>query len=681
MALPQFGVPATQLSPADTRAAKFVKQPVKDESGNVMLGVGLDMAGQAIEGYQMASLEKEQEKVIDEYMGRRPEALGQQQIDLATTKSSIDSIWEKAGSVEQLDAAVNPIEKNFQERLAKFERARDQGVMSPSDFNDRILATTREAVNKMPGLYDKLLQHSKKVLGLSGIEGVLDADIAKQKTQDDSLKNLRELADTMHVSYNTFAPDYQQMQQDVHKRQQQISASDQLDRAVKADSRVTAEQAKTWVANEGSNLITGDTFLITKNAATMFAGATPADYPKIKAKLRLDAMERHNAFVAKTNQLGIRNDPTTAALIADHKQTLDYTLETIDGLESGADAEKALTHAYTIIEKTQELGLASRYNIGAMNLMKKIPEAMWSKLLVSEGTQNLTKMMTLSQDIFNEAVSAPSTVDSLSEYKDDPANPTAVTTGMGMIDNTKDEGELAVNSTKIINFFHSGMADGNFKTEEDKIKYLDSVFKQMGDPKRKDKLKFADAEAQANAFKMTDEYFQTVGAWREKKFNEALNDGSSVYADLLPDGRVTFRSNNPKVQAEFNTKFAARINDGVATMANLLGVTRQEASTTILPRYRQVFGIETNIQTGPKPITGATPPVVAAPKQGTPTKADYRITPAQQGERDKTRIRVLRSEINDFGKQLQKETNAAKRKMIEDNIKYVEQELTNLEQK
>jgi len=389
----EFGIKATQLSPADTKAAKHVRNPVADESGNVMLGVGLDMAGQAIEGYQMASLEKEQEKVIDEYMGRRPEALGQQQIDLAATKTSIDSIWEKAGSVEQLDAAVNPIEKNFQDRLAKFERARDQGVMSPSDFNDRILATTREAVNKMPGLYDKLLQHSKKVLGMSGIENVLDADIAKQKANDDSLKNLRELADTMHVSYNTFAPDYQKMQQEVHKRQQQISASDQLDRAVKADSRVTAEQAKTWAASEGSNFIQGDTFLLTKNAAVMFTGASAADYPKIKAKLRMDAMERHNAFIAKTNQLGIRNDPTVAALIADHKQTLDYTLETIDGLESGADAEKALTHAYNIIEQTQSLGLASRFNMGAIKLMSKIPDSMWNHVFSTPG--NVTKFTTL----------------------------------------------------------------------------------------------------------------------------------------------------------------------------------------------------------------------------------------------------------------------------------------------
>jgi hypothetical protein len=598
-----FGVEATQLSAPDTRAAKFVRQPVADTSKNILLGTALDMAGQAVEGYQMASLEREQEKVIDEYMGRRPEAFNEQTIELAALKDSVDSIWEKAGSVEEIESSADPVEQEFRSRLDKFNKAKEQGVMSPSDFQTRILATTREAVNRSPGLYDKLLQHSKKVLGLSGIESVLDADIAKQKAQDDSLKNLRELADKLNVDYNHFAPDYGDMQNRVRIRQQQISASEELDRGIKADAALTKEDAKAWVANQGTNLVAGDTFLLTRNASVMFAEATPQDYPKIKAKLRLDATERHNAFVAKTNQLGIRNDPTTAALIEDHKKTLDYVLETIDGLESGADAEKALTHAYNIIEKTQELGLAKRYNIGAMNLMKKIPEAVWTKLLVTPGSENLTKLMTLSQDIFNEAVSSPMAVDSLSTYSSDPANPEAVIAGIGIVDGTKDEGELATNSSKVLNFFHSGMQDGNFKTEEDKVKYLDSVFKQLADPKRKDKLKFAYAQAQANAFKMTDEYFQTVGTWREKKFNEALTDDIAVYADVLPDGRLTFRSSDPKTQAEFNSKFATRINDGIGAMSNLMGISRSEATTTILPRYRQIFGVETNIQTGPKEIT------------------------------------------------------------------------------
>lgn len=600
----KFGIDATGMSGADTKAAKHVITPTADNSKNILLGAGLDLAGQAIEGYQMASLEKDQEAVIDEYMGRRPEAFNEQAIELAALKGSVDSIWEKAGSVEEIASSADPVEQEFRNRLEKFNKAKEQGVMSPSDFQARILATTREAVNRSPGLYDKLLQHSKKVLGLSGIEGVLDADIAKQKAQEDQRNKLFSLADTLHVYFNRLDPtlDLNELQYRVNIRQKQIATSEQLDRGIKADSALTAEQAKGWVANEGTDLVAGDTFLLTRNATTAFTGAKPQDYPMIKAKLRSDAMARHNAFVAKTNRLGIRNDPATAALIEDHKKTLDYVLETIDGLESGADAEKALTHAYNIVEKTQELGLTQRYSVGAMKLMRNIPDPVWNSLLANQGKANFVRMFELGQNILNEVVSSPSAVEALSTYTADPTTPDAVVTGFGVVDGSKEE-DLPENSSKVLNFFHSGMQEGNFKTEEDKVKYLDSVFKQLADPKRKNKFVGANPEAQANAFKMTDEYFQTVGTWREKKFNEALTDDITVFADILPDGRVTFRSSNPKTQAEFNKKFATRINDGIGAMSNLMGISRKEATTTILPRYRQIFGIETNIDTGPREIT------------------------------------------------------------------------------
>ena len=105
----KFGIDATGMSAANTSAAKFVRQPTADNSGNVLLGAGLDLTGQAIEGYQMASLEKEQEAVIDEYMLRRPQTLEQEEVALGTLKGSVDSIWEKAGSVEDIEERADPV--------------------------------------------------------------------------------------------------------------------------------------------------------------------------------------------------------------------------------------------------------------------------------------------------------------------------------------------------------------------------------------------------------------------------------------------------------------------------------------------------------------------------------------------------------------------------------------------
>lgn len=676
-----FGVKATQLSAPDTSAAKFVRKPVADESSNIILGTTLGMASDAYEGYQLADLEKEQEGVINEYMTSKAK-LEQQVIDVATIKGAIDNIWEKATSVEELDEKASPIEKDFAEKTNKLNLALQQGVMTPAQFQDRILATTREAVNRNPGLYDKLLQHSKKMLGLSGIEGVLDADIASQKAQADTLKNLRELADKLNVSYNHFQPDYNQMQGEVIQRQREISASEQLTRGIAADSQVTVQTAKQFIATDGANAISGDAFTLKNAAMQMFQGATPQDYPKIKAKLRLDALERHNTFVAKTTQLGIRNDPAVKDTIADHKATTDYILATIESLESGEDAQKALDHAYSITVGTQKLGIAKEHNVGALEIMRLIPDPVLNSVMASgDGRKNFSNLFKLAQSITDKAVGGGEVAAQLSEYKDDPANPTAVKVGMGILDSSKTERQIKENSSAVISFFADGARPENFKTEEDRIKYLDSVMTQLADPKYKDKISKADTEALANAFKLTDQYFQTVGKWREKRFNEALTTGFlgversiPVYADLLPDGRITYSSPDPKTQQDFNRKFAGRINEGIGAMAALTGVSRMEAVKEILPRYRQIFGFETNIQTGPKAIKGKEKEFMA-PEPNNPMQ----IPPDVQASRDQTRLRVLRMEIDDYSKQLQKETDPNKRKMIEDNIRFVTKELKQLE--
>lgn len=607
----EFGVKATQMSGVDTKAAKAVRQPTEDQSKNILIGGALDLAGQAFEGYQLASLEKEQEAVIDNYMTGRgqKENIENQTLEAATLKGSIDSIWEKAGSVEELDEKAGPIETEFVGRMEKLRLAKEQGAMTPDQFQMQILATTRKAVNQTPGLYDKLLAHSKKVLGLSGIDAVLEADIAAQKAQNDQLKNLRELADKLNVGYNHFQPDYNQMQANVLQRQREVSASDALTRGLSADSVIKKEDSLSFIANEGTNAILGDSFTLKTTAATIFEGATPQDYPKIKNKLRMDIDARRTALVAQTNKLGIRNEASVKTFIEDYDSSMKMLLDTIDGLESGADAQKAIDHAYGILVGSQKIGMARQYNIGALETLRLFPDSVLNSVMADEKSGNFAAFSKLAQSVFDGAVSNGETRGFLTTTEPGKAS-VAVEAAFGTLEKEKDPVRLGEMASKVISFSVDAADPANFSTEEDQTKYLDSVFKKIGDPKLKDKFKDMDTNALGDMFKLTDQYFQRVGEERTKLFNEALDTGIldtgksiPVYAELTPDGRIIFQSPDAKTQKKFNDKFAGRINNGIATTANLMGISKNEAMTNLLPRYRQIWGIETNIDTGPKAIT------------------------------------------------------------------------------
>jgi len=693
----EFGIKATQMSDADTRSAKHVRQPTEDQSSNVLLGAALDMAGQAFEGHQLASLEKEQEAVIDLYMtkGARKEDIENQTLEAATLNSSINSIWEKATSVEDLEEKAGPIEKEFQGRLKKLQLAVDQGVFTPEQFQTKVLATTRTAVNQAPGLYDKLLAHSKKVLGLSGIDVILEADQAAAKAQQDDLKNLKGLADKLNVGYNHFSPNYDQMQADVLQRQREVSASEALTRGISAEANVKKEDALSFIANAGTNAILGDSFTLKSTAASMFEGATPQDYPKIKSKLRMDIEARRQAIVAQTNKQGIRNEPSVKTFIEDYDSSMKMLLGTIESLESGEDAQKAIDHAYGVLVGSQKIGMARQYNVGALETLRLFPDSVLNSVMADASSGNFAAFSKLAQSVFDGAVSNGETRNFLRPSGKPGEAPIAVDAAFGTLEKEKDPTKLGGMASKVISFSVDAANPDNFDTAEDQMNYLDSVFKKIGAPKLKGKFEGMDTNALGDMFKLTEQYFQTVGEERAKLFESALGTGLMgekksvpVFADLTPDGRVIFHSTDAGTQKKFNTKFAGRINLGIDAVANLMGVSRQEALTDLLPRYRQIWGIESNIDTGPKAIKGKEKEFMAPQtdeRLGEEEKAlvgnVMQIPPEVQAERDKTRLRVLNLEIRDYSEQLQKETSPAKRKMIEDNIRFVTEELKQLGEK
>ncbi len=159
----------------------YVKQGVEDKSGGYAEAghVGVDnstiikdtggLLGEAYKGYELARIEREQEAVNQDYMDRRA--------PIGAPVAEPVNIFGKPGE------PIVPNQKETQDKIASYQRAKDAGIMSPEEFATRTLAVTREAVNRSPHLFPELIKHSQKVLGLSGIEDVLKTDAATREYQ------------------------------------------------------------------------------------------------------------------------------------------------------------------------------------------------------------------------------------------------------------------------------------------------------------------------------------------------------------------------------------------------------------------------------------------------------------------------------------------------------------------
>lgn len=193
---------------SDVKPSLNIQQGVVDNSEAVRIGGetaligGLGkMALDANRGYELARLEREHEDTIQKFMGPR-----QDLAEAGLFRERIDKMWADSTNDQTTLEAVNPLEQEFKAKLDRYKRAEKEGLMSPQEFQLRIMKETREAVNRLPGIFPELIEHSKKVLGLSGINDIVklteEHAAASQKAAEEERKFWRDKAVPLGVSPN-----------------------------------------------------------------------------------------------------------------------------------------------------------------------------------------------------------------------------------------------------------------------------------------------------------------------------------------------------------------------------------------------------------------------------------------------------------------------------------------------
>ena len=600
-----FGIQATNLSGPDASGAKFIKSPVKDDSG-LILGQTLgELGADAYVGYQKASLEQAQEKVINDYIDskKNPQRMADAEFQIGALDKAEESLFNRAASDPNYQPDVNDfsgIEKTLAEQLNKYKAAKDQGVMSPQEFSDRILATTRAAVAQNPGLYDELTQHASRMLELSGIQSVIKADLKQQEEvskaqskMEDYYLSLGKQFDVPIPRFSNGATDWSTFVSQIETLQKQKQLVNIAENFGKLDTEDRKNQARAWLGSNGIPLMNGALNDVLSSAIANFNAG--GDVTGVLTKFRLDLNQVQQKYTEKL--LPISNDPNAKAAL-DYLDKQKQVLENLfAGVATKEDAIKLSNNLNTLLQNDQYKEASTYANPKVVSLVASVLSAAGPQAtarILGQDPKLLGNITKTLSNIYSGAAGSLGTDYTLKMGKDN-----AVSTGIAHL------AQQAVQDKEAVPILEKALSairqDINnpekFPDTASKFNFYEKLIHDLGTPEVKMGVSKVGAKGYQEAATMIDDYMNLVIPSMMTSILKWEKQGIPVQLDVLPDGRAIFRSPDANAARDLNSRYTPRINDSLQAMANLMGTdTKSAAVNTFYPTYLPAWNDNPNLQ-------------------------------------------------------------------------------------
>ena len=212
---PDFGVGQTDLGKSNFQA--YVKQGIKDESKAMEIEADTQFLGTAgnlaidtyveydktkvLSGVAQQTgdiIREQQERSLEGQMAMQQEAMAiDQQLGDAKKGIGYDGTYPTMLNqkyTEETQGLVN----SYAEKTGKLSKAREQGVMSEMEMEERLKKITREALSANPAYATEIMGHATKVAELHNLTGRIKQDDAiikaQQESYDDYTKEIRKKA-------------------------------------------------------------------------------------------------------------------------------------------------------------------------------------------------------------------------------------------------------------------------------------------------------------------------------------------------------------------------------------------------------------------------------------------------------------------------------------------------------
>lgn len=568
-----FSIKSTGLSSPDLGAASHVSSGVTEQAqsmrmaadANLFKGIaelGMDVYKQG----QISSLNKATQESIQQYMDMRenPE-IAKSSLSEAASTDVQTSLFGTSGK------QLSSVEQAQKDRLDTYKQALDEGVMSPDEFSDRVLANLREATNKNPGLFQELKAEASRVLELSGITGILKSDQiiaeSKQKQAENMLKDLQERMRKENLYYDSSTPivtmqeQLQKAEGDTRLFNLQVRGKDRL-------AMLSAEQAKSWTEASGNAVVRGG--LANANSLTLglieSLGVTADNYPKYKAQIagNFDNLKRvfHDSI-----PVSIIQEPIVQQQIKDYNEGLDSILKRFDGLASGDDMKKVLTNEVEILKGGQEKNLRQNYNVEEIKLMGDMMRNIPGVIIESPVRDRYTGIITA---IAGNNYKAPALQELAPKSNNDKLSGDilsgSISLGLSSGDFTGFKRTLEAVNTQTPNIT-------NAKTRLQFLyNNLSSIAKQK--PMELDADSISKVETSVGQL-LNDSQFG-LGTLAE------TSAGKKVKMDVLPSGHLIFTGEDA---SKFNATYANNINVALRAYANAHNTNMAQAAKRFYPQY------------------------------------------------------------------------------------------------
>lgn len=601
MATQKFGIDVTNMGDPSLGAASFIRQPTADTSGLVMTGLALDVASEipnAWAGYENARLESEQEKAIDQYLWQRrnPEeaarndALAEQtQLEIGDLDRTEESIWRRVATEADFQPDADDfgaVDQALQQKLKTLQLAREQGTMTPTQFTDRILATTREAINRNPGLYDRLKQHSARVLEMSGIMDIVKADAAAAKAQQDELTRFKndivDLAKKHDVPLYTDQnglPDYGRIKTEVDKIQVQKQAVTLYENKNKLVTEADKEQANAFMRSHGANLVTGLANQAMDNYIQNINGG--GDVQGALTQYRLLANTKFQEFLGKVGP--IMDNPKVKEAINQFEKQNALIESILSKAATKEDAVKLSNNLKQMLQNDQYQEVSKYVNPEQLAITTQILNTVGGARILEQNPELMGNMVNTFGNLLSGVSGSPRV-----NYDASVNGKNVVAAGLNeLAKQTLLDPKNGKHLEKAVSVISADVQNPDkFQTTDQKFKFYEKLIRELGDPAINKAFARIGAGTISQATGLVDDYMNlTVGGMR-KTVADWEGKGIKVELDVLPDGRVMFKTNNPQATQDLNSRYTSRINDSLATMSNLMGLdTKSVAAQQFYPQY------------------------------------------------------------------------------------------------
>lgn len=617
----QTGAEATGLSSPDLRAASFSKQGVVDQSGLFRgeatargiegIAGGIRDFGQIAldidEGLAKASLEKDVLNEIDALKeSRDPDFASLQQgrfdeaaIELSAKEETRSLLKEDEGE----GAAIQRTAPDFAEVTRRLKNAKRQGAISLDEFELRVLAATREAVAKRPGLINELRNHAQNVLDLSGIRQQVrfEDKLAELEGQADAKRRDRVIKqlDKANAVFDVDTPT-EELETELNRLRRQDEVYEQGKRLREINQAVTQEEGTAALQQMGSQWSAGAFNEASRNMLQLFnEGMSSQELTSAKLQANRVVTQFRDEFGRLGRNLSVTNHPDFKDLRDNWMGAIENLSEVLQNAGSGAQAAEIAKNYMAVIqaqdkravydlgfnqEALKAANLASTF-IPFPDLFKRQPKFVdqltesYSALLTESSRSPVLNKM-LGTNIDGRRSDMALAVRDLMQK----TLPSDRDTPEQRAKKSPDDFETVVNTAlEVINNNIGTNTDLAFKTQTDLIR-------ELSNPDVRSFLNNANDMTKATLVDLAVKQASSLEPDRNRFLQAARSQGVNIKPRVLPNGTLSFVTDNDTPEArrllqQFNNKFTSKYNDLIKYHATLFNMSVPQASDLLSDIY------------------------------------------------------------------------------------------------